>query len=204
MIRQDSSGLVARRHLDVQAAEPDTVRRLLTSPRAAWLWFPIRIYLGYQWLSSGQEKLRSAGWMQTGAGLKGFWQHAVNSPVGGMREVVHYGWYHAFLQFMLMHHWYVWFARLVAIGETSIGVLLLLGAFTGLAAAAGAFLNFNYMLAGSASANPVLFSVAILLLLAWRVAGRVGLDYAFLRAHRRRSPATGLSGRASLQTDGTR
>jgi thiosulfate dehydrogenase [quinone] large subunit len=37
-------------------------------------------------------------------------------------------------------------------------------------------LNLNYMLAGSASLNPVLFSGALLLIVARRSAGYVGLD----------------------------
>ncbi len=56
------------------------------------------------------------------------------------------------------------------------GLALILGLFTGLAALAGATMNFNFMLAGTASTNPVLFVLAILLILAWKVAGRIGLD----------------------------
>ncbi|HZQ36003.1 MAG TPA: DoxX family protein, partial [Dehalococcoidia bacterium] len=68
------------------------------------------------------------------------------------------------------------FAHLIAYGEFLVGVGLLLGAFTGVAALFGAALNVNYMLAGSAGLNPVLFLGALLLLLAWRVSGYVGLD----------------------------
>jgi thiosulfate dehydrogenase [quinone] large subunit len=37
-------------------------------------------------------------------------------------------------------------------------------------------MNFNFMLAGTASTNPVLFLAAILLIMAWKVAGWWGLD----------------------------
>jgi thiosulfate dehydrogenase [quinone] large subunit len=37
-------------------------------------------------------------------------------------------------------------------------------------------MNMSFMLAGSASTNPVLFTLAILLMLAWQVAGYWGLD----------------------------
>jgi len=57
-----------------------------------------------------------------------------------------------------------------------IGIALILGLLTGLVAFAGAFMNFNFMLAGSASTNPVLFTLAVLLILAWKVAGYWGLD----------------------------
>ena len=37
-------------------------------------------------------------------------------------------------------------------------------------------MNMSFLLAGSASTNPVLFTLAIGLILAWRVAGYYGLD----------------------------
>ena len=37
-------------------------------------------------------------------------------------------------------------------------------------------MNMSFLLAGSASTNPVLFTMAIGLILAWRVAGYYGLD----------------------------
>lgn len=50
------------------------------------------------------------------------------------------------------------------------------GAFTGIAAFLGAFFNMNFMLAGVASTNPLLFTVSIFPILAWRVASWYGLD----------------------------
>ena len=37
-------------------------------------------------------------------------------------------------------------------------------------------MNMSFMLAGSASTNPVLFTLAVGLILAWKVAGYYGLD----------------------------
>ena len=37
-------------------------------------------------------------------------------------------------------------------------------------------MNLNFMLAGSASTNPVLLLLGILLVLAWKTAGYIGLD----------------------------
>ncbi len=37
-------------------------------------------------------------------------------------------------------------------------------------------MNMSFLLAGSASTNPVLFTMAIGLILAWKVAGYYGLD----------------------------
>ncbi|HTE85113.1 MAG TPA: DoxX family protein [Dehalococcoidia bacterium] len=165
-----------------QFEDPKIIRFLFGNSRVAWIWLAVRVYLGWQWLSAGREKLESAGWMSTGASLQSFWLRAVAAPVGGTKGVVHYGWYHDLLAFMLQNHWYIWFAKLVAIGETAIGVLLILGAFVGVVSFFGAFMNFNFMLAGSASTNPVLFALAIALVLAWKIAGYYGLDYVLLPA----------------------
>jgi thiosulfate dehydrogenase [quinone] large subunit len=71
---------------------------------------------------------------------------------------------------------YTWFAKLVVFGEIIIGTLLILGAFTGIAAFLGGFMNWNFIMAGTASTNGMLFLLAILLMLAWKVAGWYGLD----------------------------
>ena len=71
---------------------------------------------------------------------------------------------------------HVWFAKFVAVGELLVGIALVLGIFTGIAAFFGGLMNFNFMLAGTASTNPVLFLAAILLIMAWKVAGWWGLD----------------------------
>ena len=81
--------------------------------------------------------------------------------------------------------------------ELVIGVLLILGLFTGLAAVAGLTLNLVYMFTGSAGVNPAYAVVAVFLILAWRNAGYLGLDRFALpmareRLHRSR-PATGMT-----------
>lgn len=52
---------------------------------------------------------------------------------------------------------------LVAFGETIIGIALILGFFTITAALLGAFLNLNFMFAGSAGINPYMYTAAIFL-----------------------------------------
>jgi thiosulfate dehydrogenase [quinone] large subunit len=71
---------------------------------------------------------------------------------------------------------YTWFAKLVAVGELVVGVALIIGAFVGVAAFFGAFMNWNYIMAGSASSNALFGLAAILLILAWKTAGYYGLD----------------------------
>ncbi|MEZ4503519.1 MAG: DoxX family membrane protein [Dehalococcoidia bacterium] len=161
---------------DEEFREPAFAQWLFASRASAPMWLVVRVFLGWQWLHAGWEKLTGDGWVnQDGAALGAFWQRIVVVPAEG-RATIQYGWYRDFIQFMLDHNWETWFAVLIAVGETVVGLLLIVGLLTGLAALAGATMNFNFMLAGSASTNPVLFGAAVLLLLSWKVAGWIGLD----------------------------
>ncbi len=62
------------------------------------------------------------------------------------------------------------------LGELLVGIALLAGALAGFAAFAGIVMNMSYLLAGSTSVNPIMFALAIGLILGWRVAGYYGLD----------------------------
>jgi thiosulfate dehydrogenase [quinone] large subunit len=79
---------------------PPVINKLLNHPLAAWLWLPMRVWLGWQWFQAGLEKIRNPAWMQTGAALKGFWTNAINIPTTGTPPI-HYAWYRNFLQSML-------------------------------------------------------------------------------------------------------
>jgi thiosulfate dehydrogenase [quinone] large subunit len=61
-----------------------------------------------------------------------------------------------------------------------VGVALIVGALVGVAAFFGALMNMSFMLAGSASTNPVLFTLGISMILAWKVAGYIGVDRVLL------------------------
>jgi len=136
----------------------------------------VRLYVGYNWLSAGWGKLSNPGWVQTGEALKGFWEKAILVPEAPARPAIAFGWYRGFIQWMLNSGSYTWFAKLVVAGEILVGIALILGIFTGIAAFMGGFMNWNYMMAGSASTNPLLFVLAVLLILAWKTAGWWGGD----------------------------
>ncbi|MEN4012340.1 MAG: DoxX family protein [Bellilinea sp.] len=157
-------------------ADPPFAQSLFNSPKWAWLWVIARIYVGYAWLTSGIGKLSNPAWTQTGEALKGFWERAVAIPDAPARPLIAFDWYRGFLQSMIDAGAYTWFSKVVYIGEILIGVALILGLFTGIAAFFGGFMNWNFMMAGSASTNPVLFTLSILLVLAWKTAGWWGLD----------------------------
>jgi len=160
--------------------DPPLVQRLMSDPRAGWLWVLPRIWLGLQWFTAAQHKIGDPKWVQTGEALKGFWLGAVTIPEEG-RAPIAFDWYRSFLQMMLDAQAYTWFAKVVAYGELLIGLALIIGAFTGVAALFGGFMNWNFMMAGSASTNPMLFVVAVALIMAWKVSGYIGADYFLLR-----------------------
>ncbi len=160
---------------DYELKDPKIATFLFSDTRMAIFWLIARLYLGWQWLDAGRDKVTDDGWMDGGTALRGFWERIVAVPEEG-RPAITYGWYRDFIQFMLDNAWYTWFAKVVAVGEVLIGLALILGLFTGIAAFLGATLNFNFMLAGTASTNPVLFLIALGLILAWKIAGYIGLD----------------------------
>ncbi len=157
--------------------EPSVITALLNHPLAAFLWLPIRLWLGWQWINAGIEKLENPAWTQTGLALKGFLAGATAAVSKSGQPVIHYTWYANFLNMLVSSGAYVWMAKLVSVGETLVGVALILGMFTGLAALFGGFMNFNYLMAGTVSVNPMFLVIAFGLLVAWKVSGYIGLDY---------------------------
>ncbi|GFN23079.1 DoxX family membrane protein [Thermanaeromonas sp. C210] len=147
----------------------------LRSKALAPLLTVLRIWLGWEWLQAGWHKLSDPRWMRGGEALQGFWARAVGA-LPESQPAIKYGWYKAFIQGLLDGGHYSWFAKLVVLGEILTGLALILGAATVFALFVGAFMNLNFMLAGTASTNPVMYTVAILLLVAGPAAYQYGLD----------------------------
>jgi thiosulfate dehydrogenase (quinone) large subunit len=149
------------------------------SRTASWLWLVVRVYLGYQWLNAGYQKIwgaeRSFFWFGSGAGVKGFASAGVAGSTAGAGSGASYGWWAAFLHNFVIPN-ASWIARFIAVSEILIGVALILGLFTGAAALAGLSLNVIYMFTGSAGVNPAFAVMSVLLVLAWRNAGSIGVD----------------------------
>lgn len=159
--------------------DPAFAKFLTSSPLASLIWLPLRIWLGWQWFDAGLHKVTNPAWTKTGEALKGFWMGAVAIPDGG-RPTIAFGWYREFIQFLLDSEAYSWFGGVIAYGELLIGIALILGAFTGIAALAGGFMNWNFIMAGAASTNGMLFAISVGLILAWKVSGYIGADYFLL------------------------
>lgn len=153
--------------------DPWVIRQVFESTRFAWAWVLVRAWVGLAWFDAGWSKATSPAWTVSGEALKRFWVKAASVQVG---PEIGYSWYRSFIIMLLEGEHHRWFAKLITFAELSIGIALVVGALTGFASFSGGFLNFNYMMAGSASINPVLYTLTIALLLAWKVAGHIGLD----------------------------
>lgn len=155
--------------------DPPFVQKLFGSINFAWLWTAVRIYVGWAWFQAGLGKVSNPAWVETGAAVQGFWSRAVAIPEAG-NPAISYDWYRAFLSSLLEGGHYTWMSKMIAWGELLVGVGLLLGALTGFAAFFGALMNFSFMLAGTASTNPMLFTLSIGIIMAWKIAGWYGVD----------------------------
>lgn len=156
-----------------QFQEPRWARFLFASRSAAWLWLVVRLYMASVWVPAGWGKVTSGEWLfGDGAALAGLVGGAIADP--GTPP-----WYASFLTAVVEPNASL-FATLVALGELAVGLGLLVGLLTGIAAFFGVFMNANYVLSGVLSSNPVLIVLGALIMLAWRNAGWIGLDRWFI------------------------
>jgi thiosulfate dehydrogenase [quinone] large subunit len=173
--------------------EPPIAKFLFSDTRMAVVWLVARLYVAYFWITAGLEKLTgynydiTAGafgsgkaadrWIFNGStdgvAFAGFLKGAV-AKAGGAHPAVQ-GWYADFLKNVAIPN-ASWFAYVITFGEIAVGLGLIVGALTGIAAFSGLFMNLNFLLAGTTSINPVLGAVSIFLVLAWRIAGYYGVD----------------------------
>lgn len=162
----------------VEVEGPGFARFLFSNRYAGLVWLPIRVFLGFAWLDAGLHKLNGTGWVDGGASLLGYWKNAVAIPEAGSggHAAISYDWYRDFINLLINNNAQGWFGVLITFGELAVGIGLIFGVLTGIAAFFGALMNASYLLAGSTSSNPVLFTFAIGLMLAWRVAGYYGVD----------------------------
>ena len=162
----------------VPVQEAGWVGWLLASKVAAWIWLVVRVWLGYEWLHAAFEKLNTTAartaWWDSGAAIKSIASSALAAARLPEHPQLANAWWLSVL------HWEssnaLWVSRLVVVAEVAIGVALVLGLFTGIVALLGLVLNFSYMFSGAAGVDPAFLLAAILLVLAWRNAGWIGLD----------------------------
>lgn len=166
---------IRKSHLEIP--EPNISKFLFADTRLAPLWTLVRLYVGYEWLMAGWGKLTNpvGVWVgeKAGTAVTGFLNGALTKTDGAHPDVQ--GYYAWFIQNVALPNATL-FSYLVTFGEIAVGIALILGLFTGIAAFFGGFMNASYLLAGTVSTNPLLFILAMLLVLAWRTAGYWGLD----------------------------
>ena len=167
---------------DVEIEGPRFVRFLFHNRRAGLFWLPIRVFVGFAWLEAGWHKFTDPEWMQGGSALRAYWERAGRccptrdarrSPTSGIATsssccsitAPKAGSPTSSPSASWRSGWVSCSARL-----------------TGIAAFFGALMNMSFLLAGSASTNPIMFTLAVGLMLAWRVAGYYGLDRYLLPA----------------------
>lgn len=155
--------------------DPPVARALFGNTNLAWVWLIVRVYVGWQWLSEGIAKASDPGWFGAKAGsFLTMWVGGALKKTQGAHPDVQ-GWYAAFLSHVVLPHAAFW-SYTVTLGEMFVGLGLILGLFTGIAAFFGTTMNASYLLAGTVSTNPILFALGSLLVLAWKTAGYWGLD----------------------------
>jgi thiosulfate dehydrogenase [quinone] large subunit len=174
---------------------------LFRSSAASVLWLAVRLWLGYQWTNAGYQKIwgseKMGFWFGGGASVKGFAAAGVAGSAAG-KGGASYGWWAGFLHNFVIPN-ASWIAKVIALGEVLIGVALILGLFTGLAALAGLLLNLTYMFTGSAGVNPAYVVLSVPLILAWRNAGWLGLDHFVLGGGWKRFRASRVAVRGTHQ-----
>lgn len=148
--------------------DPAVVQRVFAGTRLAPLWVLPRAYVGWVWMSVGWSMLQSRAWTQDGSPLADAWAPGTESNhiVAGLNltgPIVDTG---------LL----VWVARFTALGLTIAGIAVILGVATGFAAFIGVILSVNVLTTGAMSPGPDVFGLAMLLIVAWKTAGWIGLD----------------------------
>ena len=139
---------------------------------AAILLTVIRLYLGYEFLIHGWEKIASA----KGFDASGFLKNAIAHPVLGPDKSAVFPTYNSFLEHFALPHVDL-FNFLVPWGEVLVGCGLILGVMTGAAMFFGLLMNFMFLIAGTVSSNPWFIFLGLFILVAGSNAGKIGGDY---------------------------
>lgn len=134
---------------------------------AMWLLTVVRVYLGFQWMTHGFEKLTG------GFDAGGFITGAIGKA-GGDHPAVQ-GWWASFLEACALPNVGL-FNYLIPLGEFLVGLGLILGTLTTLAALMAMVMNFSFLFSGTVSTNAVMLLFEIFLVVAGANAGRIGLD----------------------------
>lgn len=139
---------------------------------AAGMLTVLRLWLGWDWMTHGWEKLTGAKPFDA----SGFLTNALKKPVATKTGELIYPNFTAFLENFAMPN-----VKLINIlipwGEFLVGVGLLLGCLTTAAMFFGLMMNFMFVFAGTVSTNPWMILLGLFILIAGPNAGKFGADY---------------------------
>jgi thiosulfate dehydrogenase [quinone] large subunit len=152
---------------------------LKNSKLAALVWTAMRVWLGVMWIQAGAAKLwgaEAAAFLHSSAGVAGFAAHGTPA----------YSWWGSFLHGFVVPN-AGWIGILVAVAEFTIGVALVAGLFTRVAALGSLALLFTYVMSGTASVCAFYAAIAIVILIMWRTSSWIGAD-GLIAGYRQRHP----------------
>src|ERR1043166_4028542 len=89
---------MARDHEASVFEEPPLAKFVFGDTRLAWLWLPLRLFLGWEWLEAGLHKYHDPAWIETGAALQKFWERSLQMTP---KPVIAFDWYRSFIQNLL-------------------------------------------------------------------------------------------------------
>ncbi|AOZ93593.1 DoxX family protein [Paenibacillus crassostreae] len=140
---------------------------LRTNKVIAFILTFIRLYLGYTWFTGGIHKLTG------GFDAGGFLQGAIAKSTGDNPTVQ--GWWATFLENAALPS-VNFFNVLIPLGETLVGLGLILGMFTTFAALMAMIMNSAFLLSGTISTNVQMLLMEMFIVVAAANGGRIGLD----------------------------
>lgn len=142
----------------------------------------IRLYFGYYFLNAGIGKFQS-GW--SGPEVSGFLQGALTKTASALAAAGQTGkpnvtetWAWLVKNVFLPNADIM--AFMVKTGEVMIGLGLILGCFTTLAAFFAMFMNFTFLLSGTVSSNPQMVIGFLIILYFAAASGAIGVDRFFM------------------------
>jgi thiosulfate dehydrogenase [quinone] large subunit len=169
------------------------VQKLTTSKYAAVAFLAVRVWIGVMWAQAGWAKLFGAEnayfLHNNGAGVAGFAAHGVPA----------YSWWGSFLHSFVVPNAGT-IGVIVAFGELAIGLGLIVGCFTRVAAGASLLLLFTYVMSGTASVCAFYALCALIVLATWRVSSYIGVDgliSGYRQRHGHKQPQLTVAGTVS-------
>lgn len=140
------------------------------SPFSSPVWLALRLYLAWVWLQFGISKIRG-GWLD-GDGV-----HGLLSAVAAGQTPAPFPFYTRIAEWLVASGLDDVLSVVMPLAEVAVGLAFLTGVLLVPAAIGATLLNVNLVLSGVASLHfdGRIIALQILLLLAWRVAGYLGL-----------------------------